>query len=442
MTKAKIELKDTWKLSGDNLNSFREIAMELDDHTNEIITSTAELSIMVVGYETSKYRKMMILGSDSVKNFENSQHVEPEQEFTLPKNDTSEDLLNESFSGAGFMIIHRNVPYYVSENALSSLFARAGVNGDGMFRISNARNIFLANCLYNAGIGEKSHGKHHKKSLKNPADQNCTLIVRDEVINGKKLRKIFFVPSEKYVRVPMTILADVAEEICDDDILGRPEVKYWFADHGILEIVITFPEKAEEIQKAYKLPHKIIPGVMLRSSDTGKSCVDVKSVAFIGKSRRYLEIESAKQKHMGNFEPKDILEEANDVILRNVKTLPELLAQLIGNPIYDGPEDEEWEKKNESACRKALLKCMKHTKIVPIIGKKREKLLKDALLAEIDPSIPYTEYDIALMIMTISDRIENVPQSMRDELAKAVATAPYAFKKKANEEELSLAPEA
>ena len=229
----------------------------------------------------------------------------------------------------------------------------------------------------------------------------------------------------------------IAERICDDDIMGQPDVKYWFVNHDIVETCIVFPEIAEETAEAYKkLPDEVLPGILLRSSDTGKSCVDVKAVAFIGKSNHYITLETKKRKHTGEVDVDALVEEANEVILENVRTLPVLLATMTENVIYEAGSG----KANMAKVRLAISKTIKHCGLTKIVGKKREKDLKTALVAELNPDRNYTEYDVAAMIMKIGDRISDVPQFMRDQLGEACAKAPFAFKHD-EEEELYLMPE-
>jgi hypothetical protein len=234
------------------------------------------------------------------------------------------------------------------------------------------------------------------------------------------------------------VVPEIAERICDDDILGEPEVNYWFVNHDICETCITFPEIASETAKAYdKLPDQVLPGILLRSSDTGKSCVDVKAVAFIGNSRHYIILETKKRKHTGEVDVDQFVEDANEVILENVRTLPELLQNMTENVIYEAGSG----KANFAKVRLAISKTIKYCGLTKIIGKKREKELKTALVAELNPDRDYTEYDIAAMIMKIGDRISEVTQFMRDQLGEACAKAPFAFKHDDDDDELYLLPE-
>ena len=433
-----ISLKDTWEMSGKNFDDFCEICSELTKITKHRKTSTAEINLLLPGYIKNGAR-LQVLEHSVMTEFEKSYSLDIENDYHLSINkEFDQELYDESTQQTGFLIQEHGQAFYVSRNALPSLYARASLGGDGMYAISLARNVFLGHSLYKKGIGECGNGRHEaRRTFANPDDQNCTLVYREIKDGSKVYRKIFFVPTEKYSPVPLMVVPEIAERICDDDIMGQPDVKYWFVNHDIVETCIVFPEIAEETAEAYKkLPDEVLPGILLRSSDTGKSCVDVKAVAFIGKSNHYITLETKKRKHTGEVDVDALVEEANEVILENVRTLPVLLATMTENVIYEAGSG----KANMAKVRLAISKTIKHCGLTKIVGKKREKDLKTALVAELNPDRNYTEYDVAAMIMKIGDRISDVPQFMRDQLGEACAKAPFAFKHD-DEEELYLMPE-
>jgi hypothetical protein len=432
-------LKDNWEMSGSDFDDFVDVVSELTKITKHRKTSTAELNLLRPGYSIPKRNFAMtelldhqdLLNFDETGTFENKL-IKMDQEY-------NNELFDETTTGAGFFIREHGQIFYVSKNAVTSILSRANLSGDNMYAISYLRTAFLAYSLYKKGIGECGNGRHEsRRTFSNPDDQNCTLVYREIKDGGKVYRKIFFVPTEKYSPVPLMVVPEIAEKICDDDIMGEPDVKYWFVNHDIVEICIVFPEIADETADAYKkLPDQVLPGILIRSSDTGKSCVDVKAVAFIGKSRHYITLETTKRKHTGEVDVEALVEEANEVVLENVRTLPELLVKLTENIIYEAGSG----KANLAKVRMAISKAIKHCGLTKIVGKKREKELKMALIAELNPDRDYSEYDIAAMIMKIGDRICDVPQFMRDQLGEACAKAPFAFKHDDDEEELYLMPE-
>ena len=438
---AKISLNDNWEVSGTDFDELVEVTSELTKMTKHRKTSTAELLMLLGGYTTSGTAMTISLTHDLLEEYEEFKSIELDAKYNylIPKNEYSKELYEESVAENGFMIQERGQTFYTSKTMMSSLLARCLINGQNSYFNCCLRNTLIAYLLYKRGIGDCGNGRHEPRcTYINPDDQNVTLVYREIKEGGKTLRKIFYMPTEKYTPVPLMVVPETAERICDDDILGEPTVKYWFVNHEIVEACIVFPEIAEETAEAYeKLPDQVLPGILLRSSDTGKSCVDVKAVAFIGKSQHYITLETKKRKHTGEVDVDSFVEEANEAILENVRILPELLAKMTENVIYEAGAG----KTRMAKVRNAISKAFRHCGLTKIIGKKREKELKTALFTELNLERDYTEYDVAAMIMKIGDRISNVTHFMRDQLGEACAKAPYAFKNNDDDEELYLLPE-
>lgn len=429
-----MKLYDNWNTSGTDLDQFRVAMKEIDDKTVMIQANTAELSLLREGYESGNVKNMSLVTYDSVKELNDTMFLETANK-RIPLDRLDKKLVAETLGGAGFFLVYKGTAYYMSDRAMGSLLDRANLSGDAMFRRSVARDAMLVEGLYKSGIGERANGMHDAKNKKGSA--NCTLVVRKEVENGNVYRKIFYVPSEKYCPVPMQFLAEIAEKICDDDKMGEPEVRYWYADHGMSEIVIAFPEKGKELKDAYGLKDAVIPGVLIRSSDTGKSCVEVKGVAFIEGKTRYMTLEAAKRRHYGDIDEGKILDEANELILRNYRVLPELLAKLIGVPVSDFDLSKAaGVRKNASRITNIVRKLMKGIKLTNIIGKKKEMAIRDLIITELNPEIPYTLYDIALAVMSLGDRINGVSSIMRDSIAAACTDVPYLLIKMVEEENI------
>ena len=437
-----IKLNDNWEVSGIDFDEFVEIINELGKMTKCRKVSTAEMELLLSGYESRNFANTIRLTPELIKVLD--EHLvdmitgsfDPD-EMELPvleqkiESEYDHDLYRETFRESGFMMKEKEKCFYISRNALPSLFSRLKLGGEKMYNTNIVRNLLVGKMLYEQGIQAED-----RAVFKNPEDTNASIVYRELKDGEKTLRKIFFVPTNKYCPIPLMVLPEIAEKICDDDILGDPDIQYWRVNHDIAEIVITFPAIAEETASAYtKLPDEVLPGVLIRTSDTGKSCVDVKAVAFVGRSHHYITLETSKRKHTGEVTSDEIVNEANEVVLRNVRVLPELLANLTENVIY-----EPGVTKDVSVVRKAISKTILYCGLTKVLGKKREKDLKTGLFAEINEERVYTQYDIAAMIMKISDRIAEIPQYMRDQLGEACAKAPFAFKE-ADEEELYLMPE-
>ena len=75
------------------------------------------------------------------------------------------------------------------------------------------------------------------------------------------------------------------------------------------------------------------------------------------------------------------------------------------------------------------------------IGDKRTNTLLTTLEAEILDGEKYTEFDIAANLMTIGDRIANLPAYVKNKLEKAVADAPFVTYASKNDEDMIIRPD-
>ena len=64
--------------------------------------------------------------------------------------------------------------------------------------------------------------------------------------------------------------------------------------------------------------------------------------------------------------------------------------------------------------------------MVKAISKKNEKVLYESLCDSINPTLDYTAYDIATMVMTVPQCLTGLPKAYTTSLAKACGNAPYA----------------
>ena len=63
--------------------------------------------------------------------------------------------------------------------------------------------------------------------------------------------------------------------------------------------------------------------------------------------------------------------------------------------------------------------------MVSAVGKSQEKVIYELLCQEINPTVAYTAYDIAIMIMSLSGRISGLSKTADRQLSYAIAKAPY-----------------
>lgn len=435
-------IEENYEERGTTIPELIASAKKFADATEYIRVNSSNLEILRVTEEKNQYRFVTIDG-ELVKAVNEFYALEPQSTFKN-KNEVDETLVRESLDplGAGFLLRIKGEDefFYVSPRAISSIMARAGLDGDQAYETCATRDLDLMRALYNKGLGLKSRCSYDKRRNAGN-DYNVTLVLRkdDLIVGGKKetVRKLFFMHSGKYTPVPLTIVPEITTSLCDKDDFGTPEVKYWYADHGHMEICVTFPEAAEDIKKTYHLRDTLLPGIIVMSSDTGEETVNSKAVLFAGKSLNYLTLEESPRKHTGKIKEEELLADANELIFRNLTVLPELMAKLICTPVW---KNEKTTRQKERTIDKLLSAVFKGTKIVPIIGKGREVKVRKALMDEINTDIPYTFYDVAMMAMTLADRMPDLKKDAAESLSKALAKAPYVLKELVEDEPAFLMP--
>ena len=388
-------LIDTWEKTGFDLKGFCQEINELTTHTEYKKFSTAEFALLAFGYETPASYRMRMIDSITLSDFETT--GEAIIDFPISKEKANKDLMNETIKNAGFMISDGNRAYYISKYAMVSIFARANLNGDGMARQSLPKCLFLEESLHYAGIGD--NGRNHRtKERSNPNDYNCTMVIRKQ--NG--LQKLFFLPTEKYTPMPLTVLSDTAKYIMDTKIFGVPKVKKWTVSHAVSEIQIVFPEMKEEIKSKYCLDHDILPGLLIRSSDIGMACTEMQIIAYIGNSKRYVVLNGIKQKHAGEFDVDDMLNQASDMMKAVIRDLPVRMMGLKKVEIIGKRMSKSDRKK---VAETLFTKSFRQIGLSSVIGKKREMMFKQDVVEKFNGHV--SAYDVAIWTLTIGDYFDD-----------------------------------
>lgn len=188
---------------------------------------------------------------------------------------------------------------------------------------------------------------------------------------------------------------------------------------------MEFPELANEFSLTYGLTEDIVPGVRISTSCTGQSAYRVQSVFRMGTSSSYMVTGEMARKHTGEIKPDELITEAKNKLFADVTEIPKALSEKMTKFIYDGDvATEKGKKKNKAAVTAAYRRGVRKLHVKKAIGDKRTNTLLTTLEAEIIDGEKYTEFDIAATLMTIGDRIANLPAYVRNKLEKAVADAP------------------
>lgn len=416
-------LKDDFEMTGSDLEECRTLIFEIATHTNfEKINSAGLVTLSYVPVENSKKVNFYRLNPDELPT-DRPDLTLNHFRTGLIKSSIEEKwdlkfIIDEIENVSKVAFLDNNKPsnnlYFASENVFSSM------DGFGL------RGSFLSNPCIERDLLVAKQFKGGK---------NLTLVIRNfvktiEKSNGKTeskdIKKVFAIHSGRYGEMPQLEMFNVIDKIVNDEVFGKVSCSKWLVNHYFTSIELEFPEKADEICKAYGLPNIFVPGIRITTSDTGNSSFRIVGTWRI-KNSLALTNEVAKR-HSGAIDINEIIEDVEKEIFADYVKIPEALCDLMLKNIT--PEDLDLSvntdmRKNQEIVENIIKSTLKELEVVKAIGKKNEMTLRDLMLQEIDPSISYTAYDIAMQILTIPERIEGLSSSALNSLAKTIAKAPF-----------------
>lgn len=403
----KMTLEDTWSVSGSSLDGFKETVKEMALHTKHIRTTGDMLTILSDAAE-SGYAKdpemtyLWELNNETLALFRRTGKLNP----VKVKNTAS---ITDSVTRSGMLIkfdlFGKTIPLGVSQMAITTMCTRAKVGGDKISQPSLGRDIDIAELLTSG-------------------DTEMTLVIRDDGENSK----LFACMSAKYSPIPMTLLSDIADQLTSDAALGNAICTGWYVDHSITDCYIEFPEAGKDLAASYGLSVDVIPGVMLSSSDTGDSSVSIRGTYRVKGCRSFVTTEEVRVRHIGSATPAEVVKMVKEEIFKRLRSLPEALAEKIGlriTPASLDLKDPAGRKENFKCVKKAIKLGSKKLGVVKAIGKKREKELLECLYATIDESSVFTQYDIAMLYLTLGDKVAGLGRAATLKLSKALADAAF-----------------
>ena len=411
-------LENEWVAKGENLEDFREILDTIASITEEISVDVKELEIgsyigLSVNSKTQKpvYR-MRILSEDLIQRFERTGEVEKNTAGNTATFSIREDnraLYQEEMEETHIHLVKDKEHYFLSRKAFTQLLDKAKLGGFAMLTPSLSRDVLVAKTL----LDMKGNLKLIVRSLEGNDDRG----------NSLKINKVFGVLTQKYTRIEMQILYRAIDQLIKSCMLGKAEVASWLVTQDFAEVRVEFPEKADDYTAAYGLPQRLVPGIRLCSSDTGSSSVIIEPTYRISTSFAIGD-ERVKQIHSGKITEESILQDVQDQVLTKLQSFPEELAERLG--IQVGNEDltnSIGRRENKRLVLRCVRAGMKELKIFRILGKANKKLVLEKISSEIDDTLHYTEFDIALIIMGLAERIHTASRETKIQLAKACGRA-------------------
>ena len=415
-------LKNNFSKSGVTLDEFKKVNEALADITFNVEVLGKDLTFLslctIPSHQVPGKAVFYVFSEETLADFFEGKKL---QIGAIDRSTIGEELLKELEETTGLMIVHRptNTKYLVSDLAIPTMTIRSKVNGESTINRQNiVRNMHFADSIISM-------------------NERINFIYREE--NG--IKKIFAGMGTQFKPVRQTIIADMADKISEDKVMGNAVVKFWGVDHAFTELNLAFPKLSEDFEAAYGVAG-VIPGVQLMTSDIGRCSIIARGCYFRKGSNSYVVTDEIQNKHVSSVTAEEVLKNVDEGIFDKIRLFPELLATLIGKDVTDYSKidltSEEGQLKNRSAVSELYKKCVRQVfkSDLPV---KRQKELIEALNDEINPSVPYTLYDIAMTFMDIPERIKGVDYVTLMNIRKCCAKAPQVISKqaKAVEEEES-----
>lgn len=316
----------------------------------------------------------------------------------------ADDLVSECENNTKLCFLHGKNLFFTSQNLHLTLGLRTGIKGEAGYDPTLERDLLTAKRL------EK--------------EDEATLIVRN--IDGAT--KVFAALSGNYTYIPQNLLCDIVDSVMKDSRFGAVDCLRWSVDNKNAEIYLEFPDKASEIASVYEMPDKLVPGLYLSKSDVGECSITVRATWRVNHS--LIIADELKRKHTGKINIEDILKNVEKIVFDKYAVLPDKLCELMTMDITDPSwsstlSASKFMSANEKVLRETIKNVFKQINLVKAIGKKNEKELYESLCEELDTSLSFTAYDIAMMVMQLPSRTSGMNKVYEENFAKACGQAPY-----------------
>ncbi len=401
-----LDVLDTARISGTDYEEFKKQNAELAEATGSMVVYGRDitfLSLCDIGeYQQEDSTVWWMLSDAALRDFR--KYNSPLKLAKLYNKDYPAQCLNELRQTTGLMMFINEEKYMVSQLAMPTLTMQASVAGNMTINRANfLRDMHLADAIF----------------FKN---EPMTLVYRTIEVDGIEVKKVLAVFATAYREVKQTIVSKIADSIKEDEVMGSASVKNWEIDHELTQISMQYPKITDTYGKEYGVD-VLTPGVMIRTSDIGRSAITVYGTQQL--RRGYVITDEITAKHTKKNEDSDqIVAQVDEKIFFNHRRLPELLGQLIGMEATDYTKLSS--EAYEDVCNiveEAIAKLLKG-----VLAKRHILSLTDSAKNELVEGVHYTLYDIAIMIMELSERIKGLDDSTMLYVRKALAKTPEVLK--------------
>lgn len=408
-----MDLRNSFKASGRDYDEFREVSEEMAQKTFSKVIHGRSITFLSLCTLPNKQEEgkiiFYVLDKPCIDDFLEGK---PFHLARIPKDRIPDVFLDELRSTTGLAMQIEGKLFLVANTAIPTLTLRASVSGnETICRQNLIRDMHLADAIF-----DKNEPVH--------------LVYRTEMIDGREIRKVFAGLGSAFTAIPQTILSESVDLIKDEGKIGPMTVYDWRIDHEISKIYVEFPESAEDFKAAYGLHDSIVPGVILETSDVGKSSVVARGV--YRKGGGYIIADEVSMKHSGKITKEDVLKRVNKDIFTNIRKLPETLAKLIAEEVIDYSTVDltksTGSSQNFEEVKTIIVETIEATlKEIPF---KWRNELATCMTDEIDGTSRYTLYDLAIDFMGVPDRLEGLDEETLLRVRRSLSKVPYYLEKR------------
>lgn len=404
-------LNDDWFVTGTDIEEFKK---ELKNITTKTVYFKTQMD-KILFFNITDYGDYYIIPLHHNRLWKNTKAAMSLKKYPITKDifldqGYDEETVHEAFENGLFINVegrkfnssnikrlaeHGNC-YPVSQKAMNSILARLNKKGGSFLTEDILRDLTIA------------------KKFNKPVD--VLLTVRTE----KDKSKVFAIMSDKYLPIAQTkineILDIIQKEFKDD--FGDYTCLKWSIDHSLTRLYIEFPKAGKDFAETYEYPDKIIPGIMIETSDIGDCALRIRSYCrFEETDNVFYADDEVFQLHTTKLDMKDIEDQIKKTIYAKMNYYPQHLAELM---TIDITTNEMSPKEIKQVMTKMYRRVSKEIGLVKAISKAKEKVIMDQLIDSINPELSYTAYDVATTFLCLANYIDTKDKTLIDTIAKTV----------------------
>ncbi len=396
-----LEILNGAGMTGTDYEEFKKENAELAKATKVEVAYGRDISLLslceVPDFQEPGYTMFWVLSDVNLWEFRKSNRTP--LRARLKESGYPKAVLDELKATTGLMLLIDGEKYVVAQHAMATLSQQASVSGTMTLQRANfLRDMHLADAIF----------------YKN---EPLTIVYRETEVEGVTVKKVYAVFAGVYTEIPQTIVTDIAEAVKSDEIMGDAKVTSWEINHEVTSLRMCYPTIQDVYEKDLGVK-ELTPGLMIQTSDVGDSAIRVFGTMNTRRSYVITEEIAAKHTKKNAEDPSSIIEDIDKKIFFEHRKLPELLADLIGREAVDYSDPNHYENLLN------LVWDIMEKMLKGVLTKRQIMALNDSIQIELDASVKYTLYDIAIIMMDMPERIKGIDDALMINVRKALSKAP------------------